>query len=240
MSDYFFDNWMTDYQMLEMDWQCISAARTALLGWSDTKVRRVSRYLCRIGPLQRTHKWGMEVVNRLPGLYLARLSRSELLAVNILRLAAKRVNDFGDDADKSLYQKEYTRLVEIQSRQGGEHEALKRVAPNLEKAEKYSKHQSNNAKSPRGIIGDDGEKLSEIIGELALSEGHQEEGAKTLWPYLHSKLDGMHLSPKVDETSNDENKWKLEYDSPHGRKSITLARFKNVVSNFRTEIKKSR
>jgi hypothetical protein len=93
--------------------------------------------------------------------------------------------------------------------------------------------QSKKAKLLRGKVGDDGETITEIIGELASARDYRSETAKELWPQLWSALDSRGLDP---EETDDKGDWKrsvIKYNFKDGRKTITGGQFANVVSDFR-------
>ncbi|MDR3453791.1 MAG: hypothetical protein P4L96_13495 [Rhodoferax sp.] len=225
MSCYLYDNWMTDNLMLETDFQRISEARAALNGWSDARVRQVARYLCRIAKLSQTSKWAMVVENRLPHLYIAKLTHSQLLAVNILRLAAKGLNDEDDEAvkaDRARCEEEYTRLLEIQSRQRGRQAAYKEVEPKLDKADRYGKHQAKNASRKRGKggTGDDSRTMGDLIATLART--HPNMKPREIWPHLKSAIEDWAGSCE-EKTRRHMSVYEYPFDD--GRKTISFNHF---------------
>ncbi|UVT20562.1 MAG: hypothetical protein H8K03_01175 [Nitrospira sp.] len=102
-------------------------------------------------------------------------------------------------------------------------------AKKVNKGERYAKHQSRNAKHPRGKIAKDGPTISQIIGRLAL---RQDEQAKDLWNALHGDLDVLELNPGYGPTGD------IEYDFQEGRKSMTFGTFEKTVSQYRSGRKK--
>lgn len=102
------------------------------------------------------------------------------------------------------------------------------------KGDKYSEHQSKIASAPRRRVGDEGETIDQIIGELATRAEYSEEGAKELWPHFYSELDERSLTPRETEAHGDWRKSVIAYDFKGGRKSITGGQFANVVSDYRT------
>lgn len=104
---------------------------------------------------------------------------------------------------------------------------------------KYKKSQSDKAKLPRGnILDDDGSKttIGEIIGLLATSFEHNEEGAKELWMLFYSELEGRyHLDPEMVDHPHGQKKSHIEYGNDNsGRKKITFGQFANTVADYRT------
>ena len=106
----------------------------------------------------------------------------------------------------------------------------------LNMGDAFSKAQSVKAKLPRGNILDDDESkttIGEIIGLLATSFEHNEEGAKELWMPFYSELEKRHLDPKIVDHPHDQKKSYIEYGNG-GQKKMTFGQFANTVSNHRT------
>lgn len=107
-------------------------------------------------------------------------------------------------------------------------------ADKVMKGDRYGRHQSGNAKHPRGKLEEaDGQTINEIIGHLVLA--NTGERAKELWNRFKGELEDLGLNPKEHT-----NEWVIGYDCNDKRKSLTFRRFENVVSQFRTGRKKSR
>ena len=102
-------------------------------------------------------------------------------------------------------------------------------AKKVNKGERYGKHQSRNAKRPRGKIWNGGLTISQIIGRLAR---RQDERAKDLWGAFHGELDELGLNPQYSSMGI------IEYDTEAGRKSMTLGTFEKTISQYRTGKKK--
>lgn len=96
----------------------------------------------------------------------------------------------------------------------------------------HSKAQRDKATRRRGKVSDDGETIGDIIGKLALSREHGEEGANGLWPLFYAKLEDLELEPREDAEGAF-----IEYDFKDSRKKITRGHFSNVVSKHRREEK---
>ncbi len=111
------------------------------------------------------------------------------------------------------------------------------AAGKIEKGRKYSTHQSNIAKRPRGKVGDNGENIEDIIENLT---GNEEATAQDLWGHFHSALDDHQLNPEETPHKTDSAKSTITYDFKDGRKSITFGRFATVLSQLRKRKGKSR
>lgn len=111
------------------------------------------------------------------------------------------------------------------------------AAGKIEKGRKYSTHQSNIAKRPRGKVGDNGENIEHIIENLTRDE---EATAQDLWGHFHSALDDYQLNPEETPHKTDSAKSTITYDFKDGQKSITFGRFATVLSQWRKRKGKSR
>lgn len=84
-----------------------------------------------------------------------------------------------------------------------------------------------------------GETIGEIVADLAKRAELEDHTADDLWPHLMGELDRRHLRPEEKSDRADIAKSSVSYFPPKKPKgySITLARFRNIVSDAR---KKSR
>ncbi|MDK2744624.1 MAG: hypothetical protein NDI90_17125 [Nitrospira sp. BO4] len=99
-------------------------------------------------------------------------------------------------------------------------------AKKVNKGERYGKHQSRNAKHPRGKIEEaDGQTIDEIIGRLALTRPH--DRAKDLWDAFYGTLNVLLLDPEDDGL-------KMKYKTSSNKKSINFSTFEKTVSQYRT------
>lgn len=105
----------------------------------------------------------------------------------------------------------------------------------------FQQNQGVKAKLPRGAKTDMGERIPDIISELALAPEFEALSAKELWGHLYSKLDEGGLDPK--ETTDPKGTLMLTYDVPErksakgviqdGRKSLRYSSFCTTVSKAR-------
>ena len=143
-----------------------------------------------------------------------------------------------------------TRKVELDEREGTNREAQSATGTmsvgllGLSEEAQYAHQTRDNnvarSQNPRRKVDEEGgETIGEIVADLAKRAGFENYTADHLWPHLMDELDRRHLHPEEKSNRTDIDKSAICYFPPKKPKgySITLGRFRNIVSDAR---KKSR
>lgn len=94
----------------------------------------------------------------------------------------------------------------------------------VEQGQKYSAHQARNAQKPRGRVGDSKNTIGDLVRRIVRS--HSDDNAKELWDRFYNILRDYQSDPEWTNKG-------IEYNCEDKRKSITLGRFRNIVSATR-------
>ena len=111
------------------------------------------------------------------------------------------------------------------------------AAPVYAAGSRYLHAQKVRARLPRGKITENGLTLGEMISQLADQPECRELTANELWPKLWALLEAEGLDPQEKRHSSDPDKVSYDYTCNRGQKTITRARFGNILAEHRHERK---
>ncbi len=106
-------------------------------------------------------------------------------------------------------------------------------APIFDLGIKTRDNQQKRAQKPRAAVGNDGERLNQIIGALLSKPEYREMQAKVLWPHFGSALDDHGLGPREVAASGDIRNAAYTYEFRDRRRRISFGGFANIVSKLR-------
>jgi hypothetical protein len=115
--------------------------------------------------------------------------------------------------------------------------ALAEAHPLVELARDTKKQQSLRAKKSRGKISDEGKTVRELVEQIV--RRNPDGPVQQLWSSFFDRLENLALTPRVVTSTTGVPKESIEFEVGEGRRQMSLARFKNIVSEINSK-KKSR